>query len=131
MDRTISRGATVSVSANHRGPKVTGPGARLAEVLVALEVETPFGGWSRSLETAGWLWVRPVSGVWEPQTATRNDDSQAWIIETLEVASRPDGALRTGRLLRLDGTDWEIVGIVPEGQQMRLELKRIRREPGL
>ncbi len=111
-------------------PRVTGPGARLAEVLVVLEVETPFGGWARSLESAGLAWLRTRSGLWQSQAEPRTEDGQSWVDETMEVLSRPDGALRLGRVLALDGLYWEIKAVVPDGPQLRLSLQRMRREPG-
>ena len=49
----------------------------------------------------------------------------------VELLTRPDGAVQPGRVLRLDGTDWEIVAAVPDGSQLRLELQQMRRERGL
>lgn len=113
------------------GARITGPGARLAELLVAEEAQTPFGGWSRTLEPVGWAWVRPRAGVWDTKSASRTEDGQAWAVETLELLTRPDGTVRAGRVLRLDGTDWEITEVVPDGSQLRLELQRLRRERGV
>jgi hypothetical protein len=106
--------------------RVTGPGARLAEVLIPIEAETPFGGWSRTLQSVGWAWVRMET----VQRQLERQDGALRSVEQVQALARIEGPLRTGRTLRLDGTDWTIVEIVADGQQFRLRLEhdRVERE---
>lgn len=93
---------------------------RIAEVLAAVETQTPYGGLSTSYETLGWTWVamaaRGARGVEEDAT-----------VETALAETRVDPRLIAGRRLRVSGVDWRIDAVdETAGGRVRLKLERSR-----
>lgn len=96
---------------------------RIAELLAAVEAETPYGGRSVSYEPLGWIWLTT-----NPRTqATRAEGEAGVTIETLTAETRVDPRLATGRVARLSGTDWRIAAVDPLANgRARLKLERSR-----
>lgn len=82
-------------------------GRRLAELLTAIETQTPQGGQAVSFEPLGWVWLKPGSR----RRRERTEAGGTRTIETMRVESRADPRLVAGRVLRFDGDDWTVVAI--------------------
>lgn len=94
----------------------------LAELFEVVEVETPYGGRSRTYDLVGSAWIR--SG-----RTRRRDRSEAGTTTTAEILmaeSRVDSRLIAGRVLRFGGADWRIASGERSSGRAILNLERMR-----
>ena len=112
MGGALSRGATVIAA---RLPL-------LAEVLDAVEAETPYGGRSITYEPVGLAWIR----LGPTRRRGRSEAGVAAVVEALTAESRLDARLIPGRLLRFGGADWRIGSTESIGGRTVLNLERTR-----
>ena len=81
----------------------------LAELYEPVSQETPFGGRSTGWEPVGVLWLAPG----RPRRRERTEaDAGPRILESQTAEARVDPRLRPGRMLRFDGGDWRLLGVV-------------------
>ena len=93
---------------------------RIAEVLAAVETQTPYGGASTTYETLGWTWVAMAP------RGSRGAEEDA-TVETALAETRVDPRLTAGRRLRVSGVDWRIAAADEiAGGRVRLKLERSR-----
>ena len=79
----------------------------LAQLLEAVEAETPYGGQVVSYEPLGSVWLR-IDG------RRRRERTEAGVSSTVEVAvaeMRADPRLSDGRVIRFGGADWVITSV--------------------
>ncbi|CAN5256036.1 hypothetical protein BH10PSE2_BH10PSE2_02110 [soil metagenome] len=79
---------------------------RLAELLVPLRAETPFGGRSVTYESLGSVWL----DIAVPGRRERTDGDVTRVMANATATARVDPRLAVGLILRLDGMDWSILG---------------------
>lgn len=91
----------------------------LAEVVEAVEAETPYGGRSVSWQEHGQVWLGPG----REQPAEIVEDGRARLRPRMEAAARRDGRLVVGRSLRFRGGVWRIRSLGPDGNGLKLELE--------
>lgn len=96
--------------------------ALLAELLDAVEAETPYGGRSVTYEAAGWAWLKTGS----VRRRERTEAGAQRVSETLTAETGADARLTTGRVLRFGGRDWRIVSGETIGGRALLNLERTR-----
>lgn len=79
----------------------------LAQLLEAVEAETPYGGRAVSYEPLGSVWLR-LDG------RRRRERTEAGVTSAIEAATaetRSDPRLCSGRVIRFGGADWIIAGV--------------------
>jgi hypothetical protein len=94
----------------------------LAELLEAIETETPYGGRSGSYTPLGWAWL--ATGRRRRREKVEAGSSQ--VIETLTAEARADARLVAGRVLRFGGADWTLRSGETVGGRTILNLERSR-----
>jgi hypothetical protein len=94
----------------------------LAEVLEAIEAETPYGGRSVTYEPLGWAWLK----LGPRRRRERSEAGEPRSIETMTAETRADVRLAAGRLLRFGGGDWRIRSGETVGGRAILNLERER-----
>ena len=94
----------------------------LAELLEAVEAETPYGGRSITYEPLGSAWLK--LGSRRRREKTEADGQQ--VVETVTAETRSDARLQAGRVLRFGGGDWRIRVAETVGGRAILNLERSR-----
>ena len=94
----------------------------LAELLDAVEAETPYGGRSVTYEPLGWAWLKLGSR----RRRERTEGGRLQVAETVTAETRSDPRLAEGRLLRFGGADWRIRSGETVGGRAILALERPR-----
>lgn len=94
----------------------------LAELLEAIEAETPYGGRSLAFEPRGYAWLK--LGARRRREKVEAGATRA--VETVTAEARSDARLTIGRVLRFGGADWRIAGGETVGGRAILNLERMR-----
>lgn len=94
----------------------------LAELLEAVEAETPYGGRSVTYEPLGWAWLK----LGPRRRKDRTEAGRTQVTETLTGETRADARLQAGRVLRFGGADWRICSGETVGGRSILNLERPR-----
>lgn len=99
----------------------------LAEVLEAVEADTPYGGRSISRTEFGQAWLRPgrEAATLRIEEGQRRDGLGREGLK-LSAEARVDERLAPGRVLRFRGGDWRIREATPRDGRLRLGLEAIR-----
>ena len=94
----------------------------LAELLDAMEAETPYGGRSVTYAPLGWAWLK----LGPRRRRERTEAGGLQVVETVTAETRSDARLEAGRVLRLGGGDWRIRSGETVGGRAILNLERMR-----
>lgn len=97
----------------------------LAELLEAVEAETPFGGQAVSYAALGSVWLR-LGG---RRRRERSEAGGLGVVEVAAAETRTDPRLIEGRLIRFGGADWRIVQVDVQADKpgrCDLQLERTR-----
>ena len=94
----------------------------LAELLEAVEAETPYGGRSVTYEPLGWAWLK----LGPRRRREKTEAGGLQIVETLTAETRSDVRLEAGRVLRFAGGDWRLRSGETVGGRAILNLERMR-----
>lgn len=94
----------------------------LAELLEAVEAETPYGGRSVSYEPLGWAWLK----LGQRRRRERTEAGGLHVAETVTAETRSDARLQAERVLRFGGADWRIRSGETVGGRAILNLERFR-----
>ncbi|SFS76740.1 phage head completion protein [Brevundimonas viscosa] len=94
----------------------------LAELLEAVEAETPYGGRSVTYEPLGWVWLK----LGPRRRRERTEAGGLHVMETVTGETRADARLEGGRVLRFGGADWRIRSGETVGGRAILNLERPR-----
>ena len=97
----------------------------LAELLEAVEEETPYGGHAVSFAPLGPVWMK-VDG---RRRRERAEAGGPGVVEGATAEVRTDPRLIEGRVIRFGGADWKIAQVVVEADRpgrSGLQLERVR-----
>jgi len=94
----------------------------LAELLEAVEAETPYGGRSVTFEPLGWAWLK----LGPRRRRERTETGALQVRELVTAETRADIRLEEGRVLRFGGADWRIRSGETVGGRAILNLERTR-----
>ena len=94
----------------------------LAELLDAVEAETPYGGRSVTYAPLGWAWLK----LGPRRRRERTEAGGLQVVETVTAETRSEPRLQAGRVLRFGGGDWRIRSGETVGGRAILNLERMR-----